>query len=274
MTTTRSRLVFADLDGTLIDHDQSVPASAARACRRLTENGHRLFMCTGRSMPEIYPWLWELGFSGAVTGAGGYIVAEGAVLRDRRIAREQIEELTELWRRFDGMWIWQGPEAMHPRPGFLESFVAGAGNGDGSWRAYAESIAPSIREGLPESTTKCTVYLPAGRVQVEELRALVPVGIQVISGSIPSGRTMVVEAYPDDVTKGHGLKLVADHYDVELSRTVAIGDSMNDIDALATAGTGIAMGGASPEVVLAADLLAPALEDDGFARALKAADLI
>lgn len=274
MTQAHPRLVFADLDGTLLDHDQRPPASAVDACRALVDKGHRLFMCTGRSMPEIYPWLWDLGFSGAITGAGGYILLNGEVVHDRRIGRADVEAMTRVWERFDGMWMWQGPEAMHPRPGFMESFVTGAGQGGGAWLEYAEVLAPSLREGLPESTTKCTVYFPAGRTSVEQLRSLIPSGMQLISGSIQSGPTMVVESYPRDVSKGRGIEILADRLGIPIERTVAVGDSDNDIEALSTAGLGIAMGGAGEEVVAAADRVAPPLAEDGFARAMEMAGLI
>ena len=54
-----TRLIFIDVDGTLIDERQTVPDSAREALVAAAEAGNRLMLCTGRSIPELYPWLWQ-----------------------------------------------------------------------------------------------------------------------------------------------------------------------------------------------------------------------
>ena len=48
-----SKLVFLDIDGTLADERHEVPISAQEACKAARSRGHKLFICTGRSMPKI-----------------------------------------------------------------------------------------------------------------------------------------------------------------------------------------------------------------------------
>ena len=48
------KIIFADIDGTLFDHETGkIPASACEALRQARENGHRIFLCTGRPRPDI-----------------------------------------------------------------------------------------------------------------------------------------------------------------------------------------------------------------------------
>jgi hydroxymethylpyrimidine pyrophosphatase-like HAD family hydrolase len=42
------KLIFLDVDGTLVGHDGKVPASAREACQKAKENGHLLCIATGR----------------------------------------------------------------------------------------------------------------------------------------------------------------------------------------------------------------------------------
>ena len=267
-------LIFTDLDGTLIDHSQRIPDSALEALSVAREAGHRLFMCTGRSLPEIYPWLWDLGFDGIIAGAGGYIRAEGEVLYDRRITGKTVQRLTRLWDRFEGKWIWQGPHAMYSHPEFMDFFIDLMGGVHCGWGEYAKAVAPFLHEGIPSSTTKCTVYFEQGRTSVEELSALIPADMQLIPGSIRSEGTLVIETYPADVSKGLGIELVAQHYGIPLTHAVAIGDSINDIEALSTAGIGIAMGGTCSQVQAAATYVTAPIHEDGFAHALRCAGVI
>ena len=55
------RAVFVDIDGTLCDSRQRIPESALAALAHIREGGHRLFACTGRSAPEVYPRFWDVG---------------------------------------------------------------------------------------------------------------------------------------------------------------------------------------------------------------------
>ena len=68
--TTNSKLVFIDIDGTLADENHVVPESAKIACKQAQANGHKLFICTGRSVPKIERSILDLGFDGVVSVAG------------------------------------------------------------------------------------------------------------------------------------------------------------------------------------------------------------
>ena len=68
--TTNSKLVFIDIDGTLADENHVVPESARIACKQAQANGHKLFICTGRSVPKIERSILDLGFDGVVSVAG------------------------------------------------------------------------------------------------------------------------------------------------------------------------------------------------------------
>ncbi len=55
---------------------------------------------------------------------------------------------------------------------------------------------------------------------------------------------------------------------VDVGECVAIGDSHNDLPMLRAAGLAIAMEGAPPEVLEAADHVVPSVESDGLALAI------
>ena len=101
--------VFVDIDGTLCDSRQRIPESALEALAQVREGGHRLFACTGRSAPEVYPRFWDVGFEGIVGGAGGYAAVGNTILLDERMPREHVDVLTTLWEELDAFYIWQVP---------------------------------------------------------------------------------------------------------------------------------------------------------------------
>ncbi len=73
----KQKIVFLDIDGTMVDAAGRIPASTKEALRRAQENGHRLVICSGRSRFQIYDELLDLGFSGIVGAAGAFVEADG-----------------------------------------------------------------------------------------------------------------------------------------------------------------------------------------------------
>lgn len=268
------RAVFVDVDGTLCDSRQRVPDSAIRALAQARERGHRLFVCTGRSVPEVYPRFVDLGFEGIVGGAGGYAAVGNEVLLDERMPREHVDVLTALWEDLDAFFIWQGPDQMGPSEGYLDFFVPRAGKHPEDWIEYAQSISPFIVDIDGGAFTKVTAYVPPDKASLERVSAALPEGYRAIIGSVGAAGYVPFEIIPDHLSKAVGMQAVCEHIGIPMSRSVAIGDSNNDVEAVARAAVGISIGGVCDDLVAVADIVAPAVGQGGLAWALAAAGLI
>lgn len=268
------RAVFVDIDGTLCDSRQRVPDSAVRALSRVRERGHRLFVCTGRSVPEIYPRFIDLGFEGVVGGAGGYAAVGNEVLLDERMPREHVEVLTALWEELDAFFIWQGPDQMGPSEGYLDFFVPRAGTHPEDWIEYAQSISPFIVDIDGGAFTKVTAYVPPENASMEHISAALPHGYRAIIGSVGAAGFVPFEVLPPHLSKAVGIEAVCEHIGIPMSRSVAIGDSNNDVEAVARAAVGISIGGGCDDLVAVANIVAPAVSQGGLAWALAAAGLV
>ena len=268
------RAVFVDVDGTLCDSRQRVPDSAIRALAQARERGHRLFVCTGRSVPEVYPRCVDLGFEGIVGGAGGYAAVGNEVLLDERMPREHVDVLTALWEDLDAFFIWQGPDQMGPSEGYLDFFVPRAGKHPEDWIEYAQSISPFIVDIDGGAFTKVTAYVPPDKASLERVSAALPEGYRAIIGSVGAAGYVPFEIIPDHLSKAVGMQAVCEHIGIPMSRSVAIGDSHNDVEAVARAAVGISIGGVCDDLVAVADIVAPAVGQGGLAWALAAAGLI
>ena len=69
-----SKLIFLDVDGTLVDYHNRIPESAIKAIRQAREKGNLVYVCTGRSKAEMQPELWEIGLDRMIGGNGSYVV--------------------------------------------------------------------------------------------------------------------------------------------------------------------------------------------------------
>lgn len=265
--------VFVDIDGTLCDSRQRIPGSALEALAQVRNRGHRLFACTGRSAPEVYPRFWDVGFEGLVGGAGGYASVRDRVLVDERMPREHVGLLTALWQELDAFYIWQGPDQMGPSEGYLDFFVPRAGKHPEDRIEYAQSITPFITDINSGAFTKVTAYVPPEKASMERVTAALPDSYRAIIGSVGAAGYIPFEVVPAHLSKAVGIRAICEHVGIPLSHTVALGDSNNDVEAVATAAVGISIGDDCEALVDVADIVAPSVSEDGLAWALRAAGL-
>ena len=117
---TGSKLVFIDIDGTLADENHIVPESAKTACARAQANGHKLFICTGRSVPKIERNILDLGFDGVVSVAGAQANIGDKLLFQHLVSPEAIDAAMAYFAEHHiESYQWQG-NAIHGIQAFCD----------------------------------------------------------------------------------------------------------------------------------------------------------
>ena len=122
-----SKILLIDIDGTLVDYDNRLPASAVDAIRRARANGHRVYLCSGRSKAENKQEIWDIGIDGYIGGNGSYVESEGEVVLHQLITADQCRRIVD-WLDgrglaclatafFGSVWCW----------GWQNTAAAGAG---------------------------------------------------------------------------------------------------------------------------------------------------
>lgn len=272
-------LVFIDVDGTLLNEEQKVPASARDACQTAAANGHSLFMCTGRVGPELSPSLWDLGFAGLVAANGAYATYDDDTLFSHELDADDIRCVTDFITSEGGEWMWQTADTIHLTDAYMRAFAdshTGAEHAiPGDWRSYVELITPFVRPGLPSTALKCAFMLPKSpSATVDRVTEALGGHFTVVSGSVGARNAAVFELVAHNVSKGRALREVATLRDISVAKTVAVGDSANDVSMLEAAGLSIAMGNGTKVAQEAADWITNSVDEDGLARALEYAELI
>ena len=153
----------------------------------------------------------------------------------------------------------------------------------GEAESYTEAATPASREVfarvgatiLEVSDLKQVVTMPPLKGLIvhpaEEAGALVVELQTSLNGNLSVFRShdVLIEVTSPNVSKGHALAILADYYGIPQSEVMAIGDQDNDIEMIAWAGLGIAMGNASAGAKAVADNIAPPLSEEGAAWAIE-----
>ena len=271
------KLIFLDIDGTLTSPGSNTPPkSAMDAVRKAQANGQKVFLCTGRNPAMLAPVL-ALGFEGAVAGAGGYVFAGDEVLFDCPMTQEQLETGMRLLRE-NG--VFRTIEAKDATWGDedLGEFLSQAGEGNSElirWRkALAEelNIRPmSEYDGRPVYKI---VFMCQEARQLEPARQALEKDYNFVVQDLAAHHCLNGELINRKFDKGRGVKIVADHYGMDIADTIGFGDSMNDLEMIQTVGYSVCMGNGSPQLQAMSDLVCPAVDDDGLYWAFEKLGLI
>jgi Cof subfamily protein (haloacid dehalogenase superfamily) len=254
------RLVAFDLDGTLIRaDDHQVRPAVEDALRRALDREVQITIATGRPFAFTRAVAAELGLATPLICHQGTVIQalDGRLLRNRTLDPAALAPGLALARQRGWQVYLEGRGKL----------VLEAGRTYSGKLFAIQSLPKQWVDDLDAVTwaNQCGVYWPDG---VEEAYL---VELQAAFGP----RATVMRTHPDfanvvpaGVDKGEALGWLAEWLGIPAEAVLAVGDSENDASMLAWAGTGVAMGGARPEVVAAADWVAPPFDEDGAAAAL------
>ncbi len=79
----------------MVDYHNRIPESAVIAIRQARANGHKVFVCTGRSRAEMQPELWKIGLDGMIGGNGTYVEYNEEVIMHQMISKEDSRAIVD-----------------------------------------------------------------------------------------------------------------------------------------------------------------------------------
>lgn len=254
----RPRLVALDIDGTLVDEASVMPEHVRESVARVLAGGAQVVLSTGRGWYSTRP-IFDL----LELPAGPSVCSNGAVL-----VNYPPFELTEV-ATFDPARVIRHVHELAPQARIAVE-VVGTGfrlnklfpEGD----LTGEMTIESIDELCAEPASRIVIRDPD--VPSEEFVKLADeLGMHGVSYAV--GWSNWLDIAPEGVNKAQGLDKVCTTLGIDRSDVLAIGDGFNDVEMLAWAGRGVAMGNAAEGVKVYADAVTGHFADGGTSDELR-----
>ena len=257
------RLIATDLDGTLLRADGSVSPRTRAALADAQARGIQIVVCTAR------PVRWMRGLAEAGGIAGTAVCANGAVLWDLaaealvgsfpiacETAYEVVSRLRPLVPR--GAWAIETVDHFGHEPGYRVR-----------WPVPDDATVDAIEALLVTPPVKLLLRpdQPCGAAAVAE-RARLEVA-EFVEVTYSDASATLLEMSAAGVSKGSGLAALCAARGIDPAETIAFGDMPNDLSMLTWAGRSFAMANGHPDVIAAADEVAPPNDEDGVATILE-----
>ena len=275
------KIIFLDVDGTLVDYENRIPESAVRAIRRARANGHRVYICTGRSRAEVYPPLWDIGLDGMIGGNGSYVEDNGTVVMHRLITAEQCRRIVD-WLHGRGLEFY-----LESNNGLFasERFEEGALNAVRMYSKRKEKPGAerlTVRDVFPEmifdgelyrdDLNKVSFVLSSYQDYLDAKEAFPDLQVGTWGGR--DEEALFGDLGVKDITKASAIQALLDYLHADLSDTIAFGDAKIDAPMLEYCACGVAMGNSGPELKAVADYVTGDVEQDGLYQAFEKLGLL
>ena len=267
------KLIFLDIDGTLTMPGSNVPPeSALKAIEAARKAGHKVFLCTGRNYDMLSPLLKYNCFDGAVASSGGYVFYGDKVLYDCPMTEEQKDTALRLFKENGVFRTVEAVDGSFCDEG-LSDFLNESSGGNSElvrWRKALESdlgIRPMAEyDGRPIYKV---VFMCKDVSQLAPAIEALEKDFFFLVQDMAAANCLNGELVNRKFDKGLGVRRVCEALGCDIADTVGFGDSMNDLEMIETVGTSVCMANGSPNLQKKSDIVCPAVEEDGLAKAFR-----
>ena len=261
------KILFTDLDGTLLNDQKEIPESNRVEIKKMIENGHKVTVATGRTFESALRIVEELGLNVpgcyliCYNGAMIYDFEQKKALIDLRLNKDDVAYLFSEAYRYDlyiqtyqNGKIWTNFDCAE-----LEHYQ------------NASKLDKELHEDVVSDLTEDPHKVLLIGFQKEKLIHFQQDHRKWEENKCASlfSCDEYLEYCPPRATKGEALKFIAAHLNIPIENTVAVGDEENDISMLIAAGCGIAMENAKVNVKKQADYITLSNNDCGVAEVIK-----
>lgn len=260
------RLIISDYDNTLTSGKNRVPKIVRKAISEYVECGGIFAVCTGRMLRSIMPQVKKLGLKGLVASNQGIVIADiesGKIIKNGGMTADEtaivcraIEKLNQPINLYsddnlytdipkNNKYLRQYEKVVQVKSIHIDGQVSEfAKNSGHTYQKVAILVAPNERQRIYES-----------------LNAELGDKFDVTCSA-----SVLVEVSPYGETKGKAVEFLAKHFGVPIDKTIAVGDNLNDLSMIQTAGIGACVGNGVEELKRASDYVSLPSYEGGIAQ--------
>ncbi|HEL9637739.1 TPA: Cof-type HAD-IIB family hydrolase [Streptococcus suis] len=277
------KLIFLDVDGTLVDYHNRIPESAIRAIRQARENGHLVYVCTGRSRAEMQPELWEIGLDGMIGGNGSYVEHQCQVIMHQLLSEEDSRAIVD-WLHERGLEFYlESNNGLFASENFRErareTLRIYSMNKGKTAEEVATQEVDDVMHGMifdgqlyRNDLNKVSFVLDSYQDHLDSKQAFPQLVANTWGGRGESA--LFGDLGVKDIDKAHAISVLLDHLGASQVDTIAFGDAKIDISMLDYCAVGVAMGNGGAEILAMADMITDDVEEDGLYNAFEKLGLL
>ena len=265
------KMLALDIDGTLLTSTRVLTPRTKQAVIKLQQQGWLVTLVSGRRHTSMLSLAGELELNAPIVAFNGGLIVDAAkemVLAKKDMPLESIREILLAWQaakvnfRLNTSSFHGPPFYYYENPGSVYGFRE---------RMYTQELREGRRFYQVDEIDFNPLRLIVGGTERETTLAK-EVATPWLDGANlwalhlqDYDELWFLEIFPGEMHKGIGLSNLCSLLSISPAACIAIGDQLNDIEMLQTAGLGIAMGNSVPAVKEAAQMVIGDHNEEGLA---------
>ena len=266
-------IIALDLDGTLLNSKKELSEGNLAALKKAADAGWEIVPTTGRfygGMPDFIRGLPFVHYAITINGAYVEDLLEGNQIYTAEMPYKQAIDIMKY---------------LDELPVIYDCYMDNDAFMTEALKAKVDEIVENprirkmfydLRKPVPElkeflenrgqDVQKIQFFTKDANLRLELLEELPKVFENI---AVSSSSAQNIEINQAKATKGLALIALAEYLGLDRSKTIAMGDGLNDISMLEEAGIGIAMANGCDEALDAADWVTSHCDEDGVAKAIE-----
>lgn len=265
------KCIFFDVDGTLCPFGSDMPDETHQSLLSAKANGHRLFLCTGRTRAELPPRIAAFPFDGGVYASGAITMIGDERISKRFFSLKQIADIFTFSHTHDLSLFMQCEDGTYMTSAVRTEF-------EGLFKQYIgrSLIIENLRiVPMLSLMPNCTKILFAShRKSVAEVRALLSSRFDTVDNAMGLPAELSGELVQKGLNKTSGISAIAKALSLDKDDICAIGDGANDVEMFAFARYAIAMGNATLDLKEKASFVTGNADSGGIVEALRYLEVV
>lgn len=245
-----TKMIFLDLDGTLLDDEKKLPQENREAIDAALEMGHKVLVCTGRPLSSAIKLLPLFGLDKqgcyAITYNGGLIYDAGdkKAVYKKTLPLDQVKYVFEKAYEYGNIHI-----QTYTNEGFICEYDTKEGQDYERITKTDRKVVKNVLEELngQEPCKMLAIAYDCDRKRIEGFRESM---MEYCEGkmNVCFSNYEYLEFMPVGINKGNSIRWMSDFLNIPMENTIAVGDAENDITMIQTAAVGAVMKNASDEI--------------------------
>ena len=262
--------IFLDVDGTLVSGHATMNPKVIEAINRARQNGHCVFICTGRNKTGIKYELAKADFDGIIASAGSYIEIDNKVIHSVYFNKLLVDKISKVFDENNIYYNYECTDVTYMSKKMVELFIGGvnfeSGNIELEKMMQEEFKKFSIQDlSLYNNQDIHKIcFIATDQIDVERAKKQLGDDVNMVIHDIFDATTINGELISKVDNKATAIKQVIDYLGIDKKDTIAFGDSMNDYEMINFVECGIAMGNACKELKEVASRICRSVDEDGI----------
>ena len=237
----KQKVLFFDIDGTLIwsyGGIQEIPQGVQKELKRLKEQGHKLFICSGRPKAMLDQKWWDGTFDGYVLNNGGYVEIDGKSIYENRMDYELCLKTANMLEELHCDYMIATANHLYIDPSYKELYNFFVQNG------HFEDLFTTKFDRNEVLKRAIKIEANVTNKDREKIEKYIQNDFGYVINFDEHGSDNAFEFYSPTISKATGIQKVLDYYHLDQDDTYAFGDGENDLEMIDFCRVGVAMGNA------------------------------